>query len=382
MYIDDGKVVGAYVSDMETSGRNYIFTILDGDNTPTREFTTYKYIQTPQLALMGISVSPKGVITVNMETYNKYQYATNITDSDIPIVLEFNNKIYACPFDDIVTVGHNLTFNPIEDTSFPIIYNDVVIPSVTQDDEDKVLTVVDEEGTVRWADLPKPRFYYNTKYVNTNVYVIVDDLGVEVKQSEVDWTKGVIIGNEYYTPIEKDSTSVRYITGTDKAFKVRVFTAAPTTEYSTCSAPATYYYMPTTGSSNAGKILKVNNQYRPEWADMSSELSALGCGRIIGTAVLAAINNISCPSGLTHISVSSLNLVCQKFDSSAYTPTGDEIFLPEGVRVITSDDKHLIVFPTIKNSSLYFIDVYNFTSSSETLTQATNVGSFYIYKKY
>lgn len=173
MRIEGGKLVGAYVSDVQTSGRNTIYTISDSDNTPTREFTTYEYVQTEQLARMGISVNPNGAITVDHNAYQNYQNVNNIDTDIVPFYVKFKGALYACDLTDVLENGATPEFLPIGSTSYPKIENNIKIPATTESMAGKVLTV--GADYTEWKTVKLKSFVAN--YVNTNAVTINGNTG-------------------------------------------------------------------------------------------------------------------------------------------------------------------------------------------------------------
>ena len=97
MHIENDKLVGSYVSEVYPENGAVTIILVDGDSTPTREFTRYKYVQTPQLTEIGVAVKDYGCVII---PFNVINMITNneIDGKDFGVVVNFNGVEYGMSF--------------------------------------------------------------------------------------------------------------------------------------------------------------------------------------------------------------------------------------------------------------------------------------------
>lgn len=222
MHIDNGKLVGTYVSDKYSEKGTVTIVLTDGDSTPTREYTRYKYVQTEQLTAIGVAVKDYGAVLVPETTIALFESGVLNAD-DFGIFVKFNGEYYNVALSALLEseMGVTVTFEDGGlDSYAPTTFN-ATLPPYNTGNAGQVPTV-DENGKVGWDDIPEE---LPSVTGNTGKF-----LGVNDDATGVEWKN---VPNE----------------------------------------------LPTIGDSDAGKVLKVNAEHTgTEWGNVPNELPAIAAG--------------------------------------------------------------------------------------------------------
>lgn len=276
MHIDNDKLVGTYVSDIYSEKGTVTIVLTDGDSTPTREYTRYKYVQTEQLTAIGVAVKDYGVFLVPETVFTLFLNGT-LNPSDFGVFVKFNEKYYSISVAEMLTKVISDTVEFVESTfdDYPNVTFNSTLPPFSSSNNKQVPTVV--EGEVKWANLPKA----------THTVLITGNNPFE-SEDTYDSIMGYI--NNGVNVIAKWSTqyfNLAYITSTVIYFdnfdvnadnqvvrNVFVFKTDRTIRFDTYVK-----YAGPTVIGNANKVLKVNAAGNgTEWGDVPNELPTIGSG--------------------------------------------------------------------------------------------------------
>ena len=222
MHIDNGALVGTYVSDRYSEKGTVTIVLTDGDSTPTREYTRYKYVQTEQLTAIGVAVKDYGAVLVPEITLALFTNGM-LNAAHFGIFVKFNDECYNVSLSTLLAtnIGADVTFEAGGFDSYPTTTFNATLPPYNTGNAGQVPTV-DENGKVGWDDIPEelPPVTGNTGKF----------LGVNDGATGVEWKN---VPNE----------------------------------------------LPTIGDSDAGKVLKVNAEHSgTEWGEIQNELPTIASG--------------------------------------------------------------------------------------------------------
>lgn len=270
MHIDNDKLVGTYVSDRYSEKGTVTIVLTDGDSTPTREYTRYKYVQTEQLTAIGVAVKDYGAVLVPETTIELLTNGT-LNPADFGVFVKFNDEYYNIGLSTLLSteIGATVTFNAGGlDSYAPTTFN-ATLPPYSVGNAGQVPTV-DENGKVGWDDIPEE---LPSVTGNTGKFLGVNDGG-----TGVEWKN---VPNE----------------------------------------------LPTIGDSDAGKVLKVNAEHTgTEWGEASSggtkyvhNINIHITANVVHYYLnLIITNNISTPLTSTDI----INYLSANISGTKYYPCG------------------------------------------------------------
>lgn len=222
MHIDNDKLVGTYVTDRYSEKGTVTIVLTDGDSTPTREYTRYKYVQTEQLTAIGVAVKDYGAILVPETTIELFTNGT-LNPADFGVFVKFNDDYYNIGLSTLLAkeIGEPIAFTSGGlDSYAPTTFN-ATLPPYSVGNAGQVPTV-DENGKVGWDDIPEE---LPSVTGNTGKF-----LGVNDGATGVEWKN---VPNE----------------------------------------------LPAIGDSDAGKVLKVNAEHTgTEWGNVPNELPTIAAG--------------------------------------------------------------------------------------------------------
>lgn len=222
MHIESDELVGTYVSDRYSEKGTVTIVLSDGDSTPTREYTRYKYVQTEQLTAIGVAVKDYGAILVPETTLVLFTNGT-LNAADFGVFVKFNDEYYNVSLSTLLAteIGATVTFVGGGLDSYATTTFNATLPPYSVGNAGQVPTV-DENGKVGWDDIPEelPPVTGNTGKF----------LGVNDGATGVEWKN---VPNE----------------------------------------------LPAIGDSDAGKVLQVNSGHTGvEWGSIPNELPAIASG--------------------------------------------------------------------------------------------------------
>lgn len=179
MHIDNDKLVGTYVSDRYSEKGTVTIVLTDGDSTPTREYTRYKYVQTEQLTAIGVAVKDYGAILVPETTIELFTNGT-LNSTDFGVFVRFNDEYYSVSLSQILAtiVTAPVEFEESSLDDYPTVTFNATLPPYSVGNAGQVPTV-DENGKVGWDDIPEelPPVTGNTGKF----------LGVNDEATDVEW---------------------------------------------------------------------------------------------------------------------------------------------------------------------------------------------------
>lgn len=152
MHVVDNKLVGTIVSDVYTENGSVIIVLTDGDTTPVREMQTYSYIQTKELAEIGIAINPKGVVTIPV--YTLAGFNGELDSSLYAITVKYNGELYQIGLADFIELeaGEDVEYDPYEEGAFPGQTIGAVIPPFSDENAGQIVSVNEETGKLEWRD--------------------------------------------------------------------------------------------------------------------------------------------------------------------------------------------------------------------------------------
>lgn len=185
MHIENDKLVGSYVSEVYPENGAVTIIIIDGDSTPTREFTRYKYVQTPQLTELGIAVKDYGCViipndVINMITNNE------IDGEDFGVIVNFNGVEYGISISDILALAPNdaIEFSAVDEDTFIGAIFGAEIPPFNSENTDSILKVVDDK--LQWVKVEEPETYYISALVSGDFVVCYPNTTTPVPYNKFD----------------------------------------------------------------------------------------------------------------------------------------------------------------------------------------------------
>ena len=314
MHIVDNKLVGTIVSDVYSENGSVIIVLTDNDTTPVREMQTYSYIQTKELAEIGIAINPKGVVTI--PGYTLEEFNNGLDPNLYAITVKYNGELYQIGLADFLEleVGDDVDYDPYEEGAFPGQTIDAVIPPFSAENAKQIVSVNDETGKLEWRDETEELPFISS-----------GDAGKVLKvNSGATGTEWGDVPNELPS-----------VTG--NAGKVlKVNSGATGTEWGDIPDE-----LPTIASGDAGKVLKVNaGETGTEWGTASGGAMYLHRITFIVDRNLSSVHN-DIPVSVNIINSSSTPLTLStlldelrrlKYDNTsgrifAYPATGYAILL-------------------------------------------------------
>lgn len=216
MHIDNDALVGTYVSDKYSEKGTVTIVLTDGDSTPTKEYTRYKYVQTEQLTAIGVAVKDYGAVLVPETTIELFESGV-LNAADFGVFVKFNDDYYSVSLYQLLAaiVSAPIEFEENSFDDYPSVTFLSTLPPFSVGNAGQV-PIVDENGKVGWGDIPEelPAVTGNTGKF----------LGVNDGATGVEWKN---VPNE----------------------------------------------LPAIGDSDAGKVLKVNAEHTGvEWGEIPNEL--------------------------------------------------------------------------------------------------------------
>lgn len=152
MHVVDNKLVGTIVSDVYTENGSVIIVLTDNDTTPVREMQTYSYIQTKELAEIGIAINPKGVVTIPV--YTLAGFSGELDSSLYAITVKYNGELYQIGLADFIelTAGEAVDYVPYVAGTYPGQTTGAVIPPFSDENAGQIVSVNEETGKLEWRD--------------------------------------------------------------------------------------------------------------------------------------------------------------------------------------------------------------------------------------
>lgn len=310
MHIDNDKLVGTYVSDRYSEKGTVTIVLTDGDSTPTREYTRYKYVQTEQLTAIGVAVKDYGAILVPETTIALFESGV-LNAADFGIFVKFNGEYYNVGLSTLLAteIGAAVTFNaggldsyapttfnatlppysvgnagqvPTVDENGKVGWDDIPeeLPSVTGN-TGKFLGVNDNGTGVQWKDIPKENFIYDMKYFDNDGWYLcykdtIDKATDVVTGKDVRWTNQGV--NKVYQMVKYEGTQesgyINLATLDNAKWYVRKIDRQNDGTYKWDNNETEYPQVPAIASGDAGKVLKVNN------SENGVEWGAAGGGKL------------------------------------------------------------------------------------------------------
>lgn len=284
MHIENDKLVGSYVSEVYPENGAVTIIIVDGDSTPTREFTRYKYVQTPQLTEIGVAVKDYGCVII---PFNVINMITNneIDGKDFGVVVNFNGAEYGISISDIIALVPNDTieFSLVEEDTFIGATFGAEIPPFNSEDVDSVLKVVD--GKLQWVKVEEPETYYISALISGNFVVCYPNTTTPVPYNKFDRGLPIRLTNN------GEETTIMYPCGLAGSFTY----ASPASSDGTIDVQgyigdivnnivkrdnyATLKCVPSFGTTDKYKVLSVNSSGNGiEWKTLTKELPTISAG--------------------------------------------------------------------------------------------------------
>lgn len=155
MHIDNDKLVGTYVSDRYSEKGTVTIVLTDGDSTPTREYTRYKYVQTEQLTAIGVAVKDYGAVLVPETTLALFENET-LNATDFGVFVKFNDEYYSISLSSLLgkDIGASVEFEENSFDDYHTVTFNATLPPYSIGNAGQVPTV-DENGKVSWDDIPE-----------------------------------------------------------------------------------------------------------------------------------------------------------------------------------------------------------------------------------
>ena len=284
MHIENDKLVGSYVSEVYPENGAVTITIVDGDSTPTREYTRYKYVQTPQLTELGIAVKDYGCVII---PFNVINMITNneIDGKDFGVIVNFNGVEYGISISDIIALVPNDTieFSLVEEDTFIGATFGSEIPPFNSENVNSVLKVVD--GKLQWVKVEEPETYYISALISGNFVVCYPNTTTPVPYNKFDRGLPIRLTNN------GEETTIMYPCGLTGSFTY----ASPACSDGTIDVQgyigdivnnivkrdnyATLKCVPSFGTTDKYKVLSVNSSGNGiEWKTLTKELPTIGSG--------------------------------------------------------------------------------------------------------
>lgn len=376
MHIENDKLVGSYVSEVYPENGAITINIVDGDSTPTREFTRYKYVQTPQLTELGIAVKDYGSIIIPISVIDMI---TNheIDGEDFGVIVDFNGVKYGISISDILALAPEeaIEFSPVTvDTFIGAIFG-AEIPPFNSEDADCVLKVVD--GKLQWVKPEEPITYYVATPFTDKVVITYPGTTTPVPISDFDRSlpiRGMNAGHEYdiLYPLGVDG-SLTYSTPVSYSGEVlvRVFVTDVANNIIKLDNSANIKCVPTYQTTDKNKVLTVNSAGNGiEWKAIPTELPTINGGDA-GKVLKVNSGETGVEWGTTgglvvHINevggVPTMDKTWQEIynvfsvGGNVVIASGNSLFPPSGVAYVLQPDLYSVTFfDTSINSQRVFL---------------------------
>lgn len=283
MHIDNGKLVGTYVSEVIPEHRAITINLIDGDSTPKREFTQYKYVQTEQLTEIGVAVKPYGSIIIPIGVANSIAN-DEISGTDFGIIVNYNGVDYGISLGELLsmTPDTQIEFIEVEESTYKGATFNAEVPPFNSDNNGSFLAI--KNGELIWTN-ELPIDYYEIVYESGIYYIVKKGSTNKVKWEDFDATKTLCraTGSSkflFYPCFDYLNKQIGYISIHEGSVYNWVFKAQSDTDYMYRISANTYLIAPDYNSTtDRDKLLKVkSNGTGLEWANVPTELPAIASG--------------------------------------------------------------------------------------------------------
>lgn len=283
MHIENDKLVGSYVSEVIPEHRAITVNIIDGDSTPKREFTQYKYVQTEQLTEIGVAVKPYGSIIIPIGVANAIAN-DEISGADFGIIVNYNGVNYGISLGELLsmTPDTQIEFIEVEESTYKGATFNAEVPPFNSDNNGSFLTI--RNGELVWTN-EVPNDYYEIVNESGTYYIVKKGSTDKVKWEDLDATKTLCLAGGYHKELYYPYTvfsnkQIWYISISSGSVYQWIFKAQSDIDYMYRISANTYYLAPDYSSTtDIDKVLKVKTDGTGlEWDSIPNELPAIASG--------------------------------------------------------------------------------------------------------